>query len=653
MVYPLNISVTKDIVTIFDRKHPLFLSETTSCVYIEKFILASGFKHVKRFLGVFYLRCKILIKSDISMNDCYLNFLVSFRALFSLDVGANLVNSKQTIGIILPDLSLLGYAVPVESFGIGLFVILFAYLIIEYNVQLLSHEKFKIAMNMLHTAHTPLILLRNQLEELKTGNLPEPLSQQVEEALGYAECIIYCNRNIATLNKVNKRIPPKTSTVNLELSTYVTSIVNQCRAHANSRQIRLTVGECSDCVSCRINENIMTAALQHLINKMILISESGCCISINVTHTMNSWQLQISNNEIAGQRAGKMFPFIPIIFPVYGYSDLWTVRKIIRLHGGKITGCRHGKAATFQIVIPTDCHCQNQSCPVLKHSSAKTKTQIDDSCESPKSDKQNTKARETSHILLVMADKLFSDYLKKTLSRYFQISVLDNPELLINTAISQNPDAIIIDDNVNGISGDTLSTQIKENQMMGYIPIILLLRTFDSESYLSHLESGADRLELRTESICKLRADIRMLVENRMVLRERIRLFLSDAISPMIPSKAEIETENADRNFMDKVNKILEKNLSTDKYTIDKLSLDIGMSRTAFYNKIKEITGNPPEEYINSFKMDKALKLLASQQYRISDIASILGYCDAKYFGKKFKDFYHVCPSDYIKSIVG
>lgn len=334
-------------------------------------------------------------------------------------------------------------------------------------------------------------------------------------------------------------------------------------------------------------------------------------------------------------------------------SDLWTVRKIIRLHGGKITGCRHGKAATFQIVIPTDCHCQNQSCPVLKHSSAKTKTQIDDSCESPKSDKQNTKARETSHILLVMADKLFSDYLKKTLSRYFQISVLDNPELLINTAISQNPDAIIIDDNVNGISGDTLSTQIKENKMMGYIPIILLLRTFDSESYLSHLESRADRLELRTESICKLRADIRMLVENRMVLRERIRLFLSDAISPMIPSKAEIETENADRNFMDKVNKILEKNLSTDKYTIDKLSLDIGMSRTAFYNKIKEITGNPPEEYINSFKMDKALKLLASQQYRISDIASILGYCDAKYFGKKFKDFYHVCPSDYIKSIVG
>ena len=587
------------------------------------------------------------------MNDCYLSLLLNFRALLSIDSGANLVNSKQAIGVILPDLSLLGYAVPVESFGIGLFIVLFAYLAVEYNVQLLSHEKLKIAMNMLHTTYTPLILLRNQLEELKTGNLPESLSQQVEEALRYTEYIIYCNQNIVTLNKVNKKILPKTSTANLELSSYITSIVNQCRPYADSRRIQLTVSECSDCVSCRINENIMTAALQHLISKLILGSDLGCCISINITHTTDSWQLQITNCEIADKRVGKMFPFIPVIFPIYGYSDLWTVRKIIRLHGGKINGYRHGKSFAFQIVIPTDCHCRNQECSVIKHSSTNTKNKAKKSSESDKDDTPNAKTKDTSHILLVMADGAFRNYLRKALSRYFQISVLKDPDLLKDTVVRQNPDAIIIDDNVNGTNGDALSFRIKTDKMIGYIPVVLLIRAFDNESYLSHLGSGADRLELRTESICRLRANIRMLVENRMVLRERVKLFLSDAVFPMVPTKEEMETENTDQIFMDKVNKILEKNLSTDKYTIDKLSLDIGMSRTAFYNKIKEITGNPPEEYINSFKMDKALKLLASQQYRISDIASILGYCDAKYFGKKFKDFYHVCPSDYIKSIVG
>ena len=587
------------------------------------------------------------------MNDCYLSLLLNFRALLSIDSGANLVNSKQAIGVILPDLSLLGYAVPVESFGIGLFIVLFAYLAVEYNVQLLSHEKLKIAMNMLHTTYTPLILLRNQLEELKTGNLPESLSQQVEEALGYTECIIYCNRNIVTLNKVNKKIIPKTSTVNLELSSYITSIVNQCRPYADSRRIQLTVSECSDCVSCRINENIMTAALQHLISKLILGSDLGCCISINITHTTDSWQLQITNCEIAGKRVGKMFPFIPVIFPIYGYSDLWTVRKIIRLHGGKINGYRHGKSFAFQIVIPTDCHCRNQECSAIKHSSTNTKNKAKKSSESDKDDTPNAKTKDTSHILLVMADGAFRNYLRKALSRYFQISVLKDPDLLKDTVVRQNPDAIIIDDNVNGTNGDALCFRIKTDKMIGYIPVVLLIRAFDNESYLSHLGSGADRLELRTESICRLRANIRMLVENRMVLRERVKLFLSDAVFPMVPTKEEMETENTDQIFMDKVNKILEKNLSTDKYTIDKLSIDIGMSRTAFYSRIREITGNPPENYIYSFKMDRALKLLASQQYTVSEIAGMLGYCDAKYFGKKFKDFYHVCPTDYIKSIIG
>lgn len=587
------------------------------------------------------------------MNDCYLSLLLNFRALLSIDSGVNLVNSKQAIGVILPDLSLLGYAVPVESFGIGLFIVLFAYLAVEYNVQLLSHEKLKIAMNMLHTTYTPLILLRNQLEELKTGNLPESLSQQVEEALGYTEYIIYCNQNIVPLNKVNKKILPKTSTANLELSSYITSIVNQCRPYADSRRIQLTVSECSDCVSCRINENIMTAALQHLISKLILGSDLGCCISINITHTTDSWQLQITNCEIADKRVGKMFPFIPVIFPIYGYSDLWTVRKIIRLHGGKINGYRHGKSFAFQIVIPTDCHCRNQECSAIKHSSTNTKNKAKKSSESDKDDTPNAKTKDTSHILLVMADGAFRNYLRKALSRYFQISVLKDPDLLKDTVVRQNPDAIIIDDNVNGTNGDALSFRIKTDKMIGYIPVVLLIRAFDNESYLSHLGSGADRLELRTESICRLRANIRMLVENRMVLRERVKLFLSDAVFPMVPTKEEMETENTDQIFMDKVNKILEKNLSTDKYTIDKLSIDIGMSRTAFYSRIREITGNPPENYIYSFKMDRALKLLASQQYTVSEIAGMLGYCDAKYFGKKFKDFYHVCPTDYIKSIIG
>ncbi len=573
------------------------------------------------------------------MNDCFLNLLFSFQLLLPLKEGADFVGSKQTIDVILSDLSLLGYVIPVGGLGIGLFICLLAYLAAEYNVRFQSHEKYKIAMNMLHSIHTPLTLLRNQLEDIKTASLSEPVSLKIEEVLKYAERIIDCNQNVMTLDKIEGSIKPKTATVDFELSTYITSIVNQCRPYANIRQVKLKVNECSDCVSCRINENIMTAALQYLLYKIILITNSGCCISISVTHTMDAWELHISNNTVTENKAESLFSFISALFPVYGYSGLRTVRKIIRLHGGKMIGYGHGKFATFRIVIPTDCHCQNQECPVIKSSRIH------------KDEKQDLKAKDAPHILLVMKDKPFSDYLRKSLSRYYQISILEDPDLIIHTIIRQIPDTIIIDDNVNGISGDSLCFQVKADKTMGEIPVVLLIRSFDNESYLSHLGCGADRLKLRTESICKFRADIHMLIENRMALRERIKNFLSDAIFPLVPMRQEME--NTDLLFMNKVNEILEKNLSTEKYRIDKLCVDIGMSRTAFYSKIKDIIGMSPEDYIYSFKMDKALKLLASQQFNISEIAGMLGYCDVQYFRKKFKDFYHVCPTDYIKSIIG
>ena len=51
--------------------------------------------------------------------------------------------------------------------------------------------------------------------------------------------------------------------------------------------------------------------------------------------------------------------------------------------------------------------------------------------------------------------------------------------------------------------------------------------------------------------------------------------------------------------------------------------------------------------------VDFSAQLNYSQKFSISEIAGMLGYCDAQYFRKKFKDFYHVCPTDYIKSIIG
>ena len=59
------------------------------------------------------------------MNDCFLNLLFSFQLLLPLKDGADFVGSKQTIDVILSDLSLLGYVTPVGDLVLDY---LFAYL---------------------------------------------------------------------------------------------------------------------------------------------------------------------------------------------------------------------------------------------------------------------------------------------------------------------------------------------------------------------------------------------------------------------------------------------------------------------------------------------------------------------------------------------
>lgn len=567
------------------------------------------------------------------MNFSYLNLLSKFAVFTSADSTSKLTNSYQDVDVLLSNLSLSGYVIPIESGIIGIFAFMLIFFLTEYNTRLLSYEKFKLVINILQKMHTPLLLLRNQLEDIASDGLPETAARKMQQILKHTEHIIDCNQNTMVLDRVDWTNTHQTAITEFELQTYITSIINQCRPFASSRQIQLKMHEGTGYTACKVNETVMTAILQHLLNKMIEITPPNGCINISTSGTANAWKLQISNckeNETC-----KRIPFIPIMFPIHGYSDLWTVRKIIRLHGGKIIGYTRRKTIIIQIIVPANCQCNMKTRPEY-------------------SAKDNGKTPRTENhpcILLIMADKQFSNYLKTALSKEFQTLVIESPDQAVSASIRQNPDAIIIDETVNGIYGDKLCSQIKANKAISNIPVMLLVKANDNTSYLSHAESRADRLELRTTNICRLKMDIHMLIKRHVTLRKQIEQFLADTISAVKPSTSENKDNNA--SFINRVKKLLEKNLETEGYTIDMLSADIGMSRSSLYSKIKDITGKSPNDYMFTFKMETARILLASRQYSISEIASMLGYCDAKYFGKRFKEYYHVCPTEYIQSIIG
>ncbi len=517
----------------------------------------------------------------------------------------------------------------------------------------LSHERMKLMLNIIHRTQTPLTLMHNQLEDIASNDLSEPISKKVERVLKHTNHVMECYQNVVALDRMGKEKQNEYSVIEFELFTYMTSVINQCRTYADERNVELKISKNFNYSNCRVNEAIMTAALQCLFTKMIDITPHKGRINIIVSHFNNCWSLRITNcPKLKSKEQRAFLPFLMMMSVGYWWS-LRPVRKVIRLHGGKITEVKHGWATTLHIVVPVDSHCGIKKRKKEVNDVGKSNQVAQPDEESGTSEAAKVqKNHQPPHVLLVMADKELSGYLKETLSGFFRMSILAEPDRLSFFSGKQNPDAIIIDEFVNGVYGDQLCSEIKSDAGISSIPVILLINSNDYESYLTHSHSGADRLELRMVNVCRLKVDIQILIENYAIQRERIKKFLADN-SSVADSPETVEKSDEDVRFMDKVQELLEKNLSKEGYTVDMLSSDIGVSRTGLYTRIKGMTGKAPIEYMLSYKMDKAKNLLATQQYTITEIATMLGYCDAKYFGKKFKEYYQVAPTKFIGKVVG
>ena len=72
-------------------------------------------------------------------------------------------------------------------------------------------------------------------------------------------------------------------------------------------------------------------------------------------------------------------------------------------------------------------------------------------------------------------------------------------------------------------------------------------------------------------------------------------------------------------------------------WTVEKLGREIGMSRSAFSSRFKELVGLAPIEYTTNWRMQKAYEMLKDTQLPLSIIAKQIGYISEPAFSRAFK----------------
>ena len=75
----------------------------------------------------------------------------------------------------------------------------------------------------------------------------------------------------------------------------------------------------------------------------------------------------------------------------------------------------------------------------------------------------------------------------------------------------------------------------------------------------------------------------------------------------------------------------------------------MAMGRSAFFKKVKEITGFPPKEYLRIMRLNKASELLSNTDIPIAEVSFKVGISDPLYFSKCFKARFGVSPTAWQK----
>lgn len=90
-------------------------------------------------------------------------------------------------------------------------------------------------------------------------------------------------------------------------------------------------------------------------------------------------------------------------------------------------------------------------------------------------------------------------------------------------------------------------------------------------------------------------------------------------------------------------NLVLE-NISDPGFGVKEMSRQMGTSVAVLCRKLRDLTRMTANGFMKRIRMARAMQLLESGEYHLSEVAVIVGYERSKYFGKEFKKFYGKTP---------
>lgn len=511
----------------------------------------------------------------------------------------------------------------------------------------LNREKLEFFTNISHDLKTPLTLIVDPLKQLENKSLSAK-----DKALYFS----IINRNLSYLTKLihqildfrkseigKLKLKPSTQDFNV----FIEECYNTFKYIAMKRNIDFKLQLEKVPLYCDLDfEKTEQIIINVLSNALKYTPDGGVvCFSAYLNKEKTALEISIEDNGIGieAKELEKIFePFNNIgPSPFHGYSSgigLSLTQSLVQFLSGTIAvESAVSQGTKVLITLP---YVASQQMPVVKIK----EESVDDAVTYAIPKEMPTTGLETNKLMVLIVEDNpdVQAYLSNELQKEYALIQEYNGKKGLEAAIQYIPDIIISDVMMPEMEGTELVKELKANENTCHIPVILLTAKGSDENQIEGYELGAEAYVMKPFSVEVLKAQLKSVLENRMILLNRL-----SGIKDI--KQLQEESPSLDKVFLGKMVELISSRIEDTDFNSDALAQELNISQRQLYRKIKAVSGCTVHEFITKVKMDHAEALLKNSNLSISEIAYKVGFSEPSNFSRTFSKHFGCSPSQYGK----
>jgi len=535
--------------------------------------------------------------------------------------------------------------------------VLFTFLRLKTDVEIehrVTNLKLRFFTDISHELRTPLTLIASPIENiLRTESLSEPIKEQLTMVQRNTDRMLRLINQILDFRKIqNKKM--KLLVEIIQPGSFLKEICQSFSKLAEDRKIRFEVIDHSNNATLWVDKDKFEKIFYNLLSNAFKFTLPGNPIEVTIMEDVETVTISVKDKGMGMSKDRVKLLFnrfeslaaANVSFQQGTGIGLSLTKELVELHHAKIdVESEPGKGSTFNVTfLKGHLHfSENEEFVMQDNTPEPHKNNIEMPEITETIDPDENSSSDKQVILIAEDNSELRSFLKTVLSVKYDVLEAENGREALKIAQESTPDMIITDVMMPEMNGLELAKAIKEDISISHIPLVLLTAKTDMENKLEALQYGVDDYITKPFSSAYLEARIENLLKLRKQLQELYRSSLTSGV--ISPSKPNVVSQ--DDIFIQRIMTFIEENIDNSELTIEDIAMYIGFGRSAFFKKLKSLTGLAPVEFLKEVRIQRAAQLIESGEYNFSEISYMVGINDPRYFSRCFKQKFGMSPRDY------